>query len=202
MKDYEGPIYRDGLQDADNRHFAQRSTRKNFERQRFKPAFQSSNQFSKPPTQREEKKKQVDTKQQQSQQESGATSTSGLEHYEIPFLKNKDQSVKTVDNSNLPHPNDGFMAYGNGQQSEEDREGELEVVGRTVYTPSYQLKKELDQDKEPFKAIELPKPYREKSEGTQSVKDSNMRELTKRLHKTKDSFLLFENEEAINSNDE
>lgn len=201
MKDYEGPVFRDGQQDADNRHFAQRSTRRNIERQRFKPAFNSSNPMNKPLTQRE-RKKQVDVKQQPTQQEAGSSSTSGLEHYKIPFLKNKDQAVKTVDNANLPHPDDGFMAYGQSPQTEEESNVGKEAIGRTAYTPSYQLKKELDQDKEPFKATELPKPYKTKSKDTERVMNSTTRELTKRLHKTKDSFLLFENEEAINSNDE
>ncbi|XJS11318.1 hypothetical protein ACF3NG_03525 [Aerococcaceae bacterium WGS1372] len=203
MRDYDGPVFREGKQDTDKRHFAQRSARRNSERRRFEPVYQIPRKSKRQPVnQSDDAKAQVESKQARLKQETTPkSSTSGLEHYEIPFFKNRDKSTKTVDNSNLPSPEDGFMNSNSQSHVDKDDEGIKEPVKRTVYTPSYSLKRQADQAKVPFKASELPKPY--KKEETKKVNtSSDTRELTKRLHKTKESFLLFENGEAINSNDE
>lgn len=202
MRDYEGPVFKDNKQNTDKRHFAHRSSRIDSDRKRFEPAYQL------PQKPKKAIRSNVDDQQAEVNKAKGmhegavsTTSTSGLEHYEIPFLK-KEQSNKTIDNANLPRPEDGFMAYNSKAQEDDEDERFKEPVGRTTYTPSYQLKKQqVDQEKVPFKATELPKPYK-KVEKKEISLDEDTRELTKRLHKTKESFLLFENGEAINSNDE
>lgn len=200
MRDYDGPVFNEGHKKIENRRFGHQSQRMDSGRLKFEPAYKAKKI---PINDNQGRIDEVRLEQDYPVVENSLTSptSAASDYYEIPFLKKQDKSKKTVDNSNVPSPEDGFMDYRARIQNDEDKEQSKPLGGRENYVPSYQVKNRENKEKRPFKATELPKPYK-KTETKDNQSNEDTRELSKRLHKTKDSFLLFENGEAIKSNDE
>lgn len=194
MKDYEGPVFNDGTKKSEKRHFGHPSSRMDSGKSRFEPAYKVKN--TKADLQHAEESHRVQdvkNKQENKIEETLKQSEpkSGLEHYEIPFLKNQNKTLSSIKTRSYT---DTIEVSGKGNKigvgsSEKVYNGHTE---RTSYKPTYQQRVKQESASQKFKTTELPKPYKAPDKTDDRV-DENTRLLAKRLLKSKNSFLLFEN---------
>lgn len=194
MKDYEGPVYQSDEQKP--RRFAHRGSSEG--RPSFKPTLQSRRQeiesyepaYKPPETERFNVQKARDNEVLEAE-------IGGGELYEVPF-------VKQQEHRNVSLPNVQKLDKSMEMVVDED-----EYVPRSQYEPSFKptVEAKVQAEQPPvsmsqptqasqsattFQPKHMPKPYR--AEKMEAV-DLHTRELAKRLVKTRDTFLLFEQED-------
>lgn len=204
MKNYEGPVYNKGENNSNKRRFDRSSGSNSSGKFKFEPAYsgkqrQSIDSHSEdiPPTQNEHVEQTEQVNVEQTEQVSYKR---GLENYEIPFLKKQNKSL-----ADLRHETEREYREELPEESlftdefNSDRYEDIELPSKTerssyqpAYNPSVDTNQVESQNKQPFKPTELPKPYQKPDTINQRV-DENLRLLAKRLQKSKDSFLLFDN---------
>lgn len=186
MKKYEGPAYNNGTGQSAKRRFDHPTQGMESGKFKFEPAYsikQKKSQHSEDIRNTQTKQANEDITDELKQ----SAPKSGLEHYEIPFLKKQHKTMTPVKN------------HKDLEESQTRNDENHDITSRSQrsnYEPSYKKQieqlSEEEQVRRPFKPKELPKPYK-KPEAIDRRVDENTRLLAKRLHKSKNSFLLFEN---------
>lgn len=136
-----------------------------------------------------------------------ALSATPQDDYQIPFLKRQDKQRKQLDRASLANAMQEHQLQPMNQPSKPNRpirvetspafeneailEEDKQETNETSKKTNYEHETIMDKKPQPvFQPTELPKPYKGNERRNEDVEE--IRELAKRLVKTKDTFLLFE----------
>lgn len=190
MKDYEGPVFKNGSKQIEKRHFKHPAIRIDSGKSKFEPAYKVKQTKA---DRLDAKSSQgshdgVDQSEAQFETTKQSEPKSGLQHYEIPFLKNKNKSSQQLNSFKNPVDSKASGDKIDVASPEKVYNGQ---TGRTSYEPTYKQKAKEEASRKTFKATELPKTFIASDKSNQKI-DENTRLLARRLQKSKDSFLLFD----------
>ncbi|MCW6661035.1 hypothetical protein NHG28_02230 [Aerococcaceae bacterium NML201209] len=198
MKEYEGPVFQNRQQKRIEASKFNRSSQRHATRRSFKPVSESRQHTYETAYQDRDKERFERLKHVRVERDVLSDEPTPSEVYDIPFMRQQDKRASVRQR----------MSKASTQPAEEVNMNER--TPRSVYEPSFKqdarrteiipepsepevpqslVEEEVDT---PFRPKQMPKPYRGAKEMAEI--DLHTRELAKRLVKTKDSFLLFEEE--------
>ena len=201
MKKYEVPAFNNRSCQSDKRRFDHPTQGMDSGKSKFEPAYLNQQKKSQQPKDNQLVEAK-ETKEDSLREPKQTTQQSGLEHYEIPFLKkqnkqttslNTQQSLEETQSSD----DETSTVVSNWDATKPSLRSNYEPSFKKQVANTHEVQDEEEQiednpfEERPFKATELPKPYKKQKLSNRQV-DENTRLLAKRLQKSKNNFLLFE----------